>query len=169
MPLHTTPVSQHPFQKKRVLLLLQIVFSSCHAGHLHPPEEVVDFFSRLPSEYVSSGIAHLGDKQLMASEENQGSSDVRFTTYFTPTSTTSTVIPLKEGQLNSAGAGKGQLNSTPTTNIERKKYRSQNCCWNPRTGITGKINLFPDSYIFLLSATICSMRFGQFFTVRLIF
>ena len=106
MPLHTTPVSQNPFQKKRVLLLLQIVFSPCHAGHLLPPEEVLDVFSRLPSEYVPTEIAHLGDKQLMASEENQGSSAVRFTTYFTPTSTTSTVILLKEGQLNSAGAGK---------------------------------------------------------------
>lgn len=56
----------------------------------------------------------------MASEENQGSSAVRFTTYFTPTSTTSTVILLKEGQLNSAGAGKGQLNSTPTTVVYGK-------------------------------------------------
>ncbi len=32
---------------------------------------------------------------------------------------------------------------------------SQNCFWDPRTGITGKIKLFSKPYLFLVSMEIC--------------
>ncbi len=74
----------------------QFVFTASTAGNLDGPFNAVQKLLSYIFSISICRIARLEDKELMASEENQGSSAVRFTTYFTPVSTTSTAILLKE-------------------------------------------------------------------------